>query len=126
MVRGMKILRHILVGFIAVEHIGFLVLEMFLWTKPIGMKVFKLTPEVAFQTATLASNQGLYNGFLAAGLLWSFFAAKGQRQSLRVFFLSCVAIAGLYGWYSVSQTVLFVQALPAALALVVCRYQSEG
>lgn len=115
----MQILINSLIGFIALEHIGFLVLEMFFWTKPLGQKVFKVDPEFAIQSATLAANQGLYNGFLAAGLIWSLCASsQDMNHHLKFFFLACVAIAGLYGWYSVSKTILFVQALPAILALV--------
>ncbi len=115
----MNILVNLLVGLIALQHIAFLVLEMFLWEKPIGLKVFRMTPEVAKVTAPLAANQGLYNGFLAAGLLWSLFANPDQfSHSLKLFFVGCVLVAGLYGWYSVSRNILFVQALPAALTLV--------
>ena len=107
-----------LVGFIALQHLGFLVLEMFLWTKPLGLKVFKLDPDFAKQTAALASNQGLYNGFLAAGLFWSLLCPDVDMSFfLKVFFLSCVLIAGLFGWWSISKTVLYVQALPAFFTL---------
>ena len=115
-----------LVLLIAIQHIGFLVLEMFLWTEPIGQKVFKTTPEFAAQSAALAANQGLYNGFLAAGLIWSLLpASRDFSSSLKYFFLSCVAIAGLYGWYTVSVTILFVQAMPAILALVVLLFSQR-
>jgi len=108
----------ILIAFIALEHMAFLVLEMFLWQTPIGLKVFKLTPEVAATSASLAANQGLYNGFLAAGLVWGL-TQKNRDFSfmIKLFFLSCVLIAGLYGWFTVSRTILFVQAFPALLAL---------
>ena len=115
----MKILINSLVTFIAIEHIGFLILEMFLYTKPIGHKIFKMTPEFALQSQKLAANIGLYNGFLAAGLIWAlFFSSSQMSQSLKRFFLSCVLVAGLYGWYTVSTTILFVQAIPALLALI--------
>ena len=103
--------------FIAIEHFGFLILEMFLWVRPIGHRVFKMTPVFAEQTAVLAANQGLYNGFLAAGLIWALTQAEPFRRSLQIFFFSCVAVAGLYGFYSISSTILYVQAIPAIVAL---------
>ena len=111
----MKILALILTGFVAVQHIGFMVLEMFLWNTPTGHKVFKLEPEFAKQSANLAANQGLYNGFLAAGLIWSLVQGNTANQ---IFFLLCVLVAGLYGAYSVSTTILFLQATPALIALI--------
>lgn len=105
----------VLIAFVIVSHLGFLVLEMFLWTKPAGRKIFGTTPEVAASSATLAANQGLYNGFLAAGLIWALWA---QRYDLKVFFLGCVIIAGLYGGFTAKRSILWVQALPAALALL--------
>ena len=110
----MKILPKILVGIVAALHTWFLVLEMFLWTKPIGLKIFSMTAEVAATSATLAANQGLYNGFLAAGLLWGLFAKK---RDVTVFFLVCVIVAGVYGAATAKFSILFIQALPAALAL---------
>ena len=106
---------------------GFLILEMFLWQTPIGLKVFKLTPEVAASSASLAANQGLYNGFLAAGLMWGL-TQKNKEFSfmINLFFLSCVLIAGLYGWLTVSKTILFVQAFPAALALSLLFLKKKG
>lgn len=119
----MQVLTNILVGIIALEHIGFLVLEMFLWTQPIGKKIFRLDPEFAKKSATLAANQGLYNGFLAAGLLWSLMAPNQAFSfQLKLFFLSCVVIAGLYGAYSVGKSILFTQALPAALVIILVFY----
>lgn len=107
-----------LIGLIAVLHLSFLVLEMFLWEKPLGRRVFRMSAEKARQTAMLAKNQGLYNGFLAAGLIWSFFIPEPEFQlAVRTFFLSCVAIAGIYGAYTVKYTVFFVQALPAIVCL---------
>lgn len=114
----MVILINFLVGLIAIQHLMFLILEMFLWTKPVGLKVFGQTLDMAQATSTLAANQGLYNGFLAAGLVWSLFEGSLDfSYSLKLFFVGCVLIAGLYGWYSVSRTILFVQAFPAALTL---------
>ncbi len=105
----------VLISLIALLHFYFMVLEMFLWTKPQGMKAFKLTPEQAEGTKTLAAQLGLYNGFLAAGLAWSLIT--GQGKSVTAFFLVCVLIAGLYGGLTASRKILFIQALPAAIAL---------
>jgi putative membrane protein len=106
-----------LTALVALEHIWFLIVEMFLWTKPIGMKMFALEPDFAQQTATLAANQGLYNGFLAAGLIWSLLS-KTNSTDLKVFFLSCVVVAGVFGAATVSTSILIVQGGPALLALV--------
>ena len=92
----MRVVANVLVALVAVEHLWFLVLEMFLWTTPTGMRVFDLTPEFAEQSAALAANQGLYNGFLAAGLLWSFVRGE-DALALRIFFLTCVVVAGVFG-----------------------------
>ncbi|WP_223477672.1 DUF1304 domain-containing protein [Oricola indica] len=115
----MSFLAQILVAIVALEHILFLVLEMFLWDKPQGMKVFRNTPESAAATKVLAGNQGLYNGFLAAGLIWSLIplGAPGAASAIATFFLLCVIIAGLYGALSVSRRILWVQAAPALVAL---------
>jgi putative membrane protein len=112
----MRLLANLAVAIVAALHAGFLVLEMFYWTKPLGLSVFHTTPEFAASTATLAANQGLYNGFLAAGLLWSLFAKEGF--ALKVFFLGCVVIAGIYGALTANMSILFVQALPGAVALL--------
>lgn len=108
----------LLVGLVAFEHVYFLVLEMFLWTKPTGRRIFGNSVEKAEMTRVLAANQGLYNGFLAAGLVWSFFAPAAMVTPIRAFFLACVIVAGVYGGISVSRRILFVQAVPAALALL--------
>ena len=108
-----------LVALVAALHLYFLVLEMFLWTKPAGLKAFGLTPEKAADSAVLAANQGLYNGFLAAGLVWGLIQGNpGFAFQIKAFFLLCVIIAGVYGAASVSRKILFVQALPAAIALI--------
>jgi len=106
-----------LTALVALLHIYFLVLEMFLWTKPAGRRVFRTTPEFAEASKVLAANQGLYNGFLAAGLLWSLYLG-GDGFAVRMFFLACVVVAGVYGAATVGTKILFVQALPAALAIV--------
>ena len=109
-------LANILIVLVALLHIYFLVLEMVLWDKPQGMKAFKLTPEKAEMTKAMAANQGLYNGFLAAGLLWGLnLGVEGLH--IKVFFLACVAVAGVFGALTVSRKIFYIQALPALLAL---------
>src|SRR5881275_636016 len=106
-----------LVALVAALHVYFLVLEMFLWTKPLGLKTFGNTPEKARDSAVLAANQGLYNGFLAAGLIWGLVQpVAGFAFQIKVFFLLCVIAAGVYGAATVSRRILLVQAAPAALA----------
>jgi putative membrane protein len=108
-----------LVALVALLHVYFLILEMFLWTRPLGLKTFRNTQEKANDSAMLAANQGLYNGFLAAGLFWGLFhPVPAVAFQIKVFFLLCVIVAGAYGAYSVSRRILFVQAAPAALALI--------
>ena len=108
----------ILVAVVALLHLYFLVLEMFLWTKPFGRKTFRLTPEFAEASRSLAANQGLYNGFLAAGLIWSLLAPHPFDFWLQIFFLTCVIVAGVYGAVTVNRRILWIQAAPAFLALV--------
>jgi putative membrane protein len=110
----MSVVAIVLVVVVALLHFYFLVLEMFLWTRPLGLKVFRQTPEQAAQSKVLAANQGLYNGFLAAGLLYG--VATGSREFC-LFFLTCVVIAGTYGAMTVNRRIFFVQALPALLAI---------
>ena len=100
---------------IALEHVWILVLEMFLWTRPIGLKTFRQSLETAQASRVLAANQGLYNGFLAAGLFWS--VATGERP-VQFFFVICVLIAGLYGGLTAKRSILYIQGLPALLALL--------
>jgi putative membrane protein len=115
----MNWIANVLVALVAVLHVYFLVLEMFLWTKPLGLKTFHNTPEKAQESAVLAANQGLYNGFLAAGLIWGLVqAVPGFAFQIKVFFLLCVIVAGVYGAATVSRRILVVQAAPAALALI--------
>ena len=102
---------------VALEHLGFLVLEMFLWQSPVGLRTFHLTAEFAKQSAALAANQGLYNGFLAAGLLFSLVHPAAQSRAVRSFFLGCVAVAGVYGALTALPSIFFVQALPALIGL---------
>jgi putative membrane protein len=108
----------ILVVAVAALHVWFLVLEMFLWQRPLGLRTFGMTAADARTTAVLAANQGLYNGFLAAGLLLSLVASATTAFDGRVFLLGCVVVAGLYGAATVSRRILVVQALPGVLALV--------
>lgn len=116
----MKILADVLVGLVALLHLWFLVLEMFLWTKPYGRRAFGLTAEKAETTKALAANQGLYNGFLAAGLGWGLYAGA-DGYPVKVFFLGCIIVAGIFGAATASRKILWVQAVPAAVALaLVC------
>jgi putative membrane protein len=107
---------NIVVALVALLHLWFLVLEMFLWTKPAGRRAFGLSAEFAQQSKALAANQGLYNGFLVAGLAWGL-TQGDSGYSIKVFFLACVFIAGLFGGFSVSRKILWIQALPAAVGL---------
>jgi putative membrane protein len=118
--KGLRVntLAVVLVGLVAAIHGWILVLEMFLWRTPRGLAAFGLTQEQADATATMAANQGLYNGFLAAGLIWGMVAGQPLAFAVRVFFLCCVLVAGVYGAVTASRRILFVQALPAALALI--------
>ena len=109
----MSVIAAVLVVLVAVLHAWFLVLEMFLWTRPAGLKTFRNTPEKAETTRVLAANQGLYNGFLAAGLLWGLVTAQ---WNVVVFFLLCVVVAALYGAWSVSRRIFYVQGVPAIAA----------
>ena len=111
----MKLVSDLLIVLVALLHFYFLYLEMFQWDKPRGMKAFNLTPEFAKQSKRLAMNQGLYNGFLAAGLIWGLFAG----DPVKIFFLSCVIIAGIFGAFTVSKRIFYIQAVPAILALAV-------
>ncbi len=114
----MSLLANVLIGLVALLHLYFLVLEMFLWTRPAGLKTFRNTPEKAETTRVLAANQGLYNGFLAAGLLWGLVTAQ---WNVVVFFLLCVVVAALYGAWSVNKRIFFVQGIPAiAASAAVC------
>lgn len=110
----MRILATLLVGLVALSHVGFLVLEMFFWDHPVGRRIFGMTPEVSAASAKLAANQGLYNGFLAAGLVWALWT---DRRELKIFFLGCVIVAGMFGGLTAKTSILLTQALPAAVAL---------
>lgn len=111
----MKILANLAVAFVALLHIGFMLLEMVFWTQPLGQEVFSITPEFAAESASLAFNQGLYNGFLVAGLLWGLMTGK---RDVVVFFLLCVIVAGVVGGLTVSTSIITVQAVPGAAALL--------
>lgn len=111
----MLILSNILVLLVALLHLGFLALEMFFWDHPFGRKRFGMTPEYSKASATLAANQGLYNGFLAAGLVWGLIS---NDFPVKIFFLVCVVIAGIYGGFTAKRSILYIQALPGLLALL--------
>ena len=113
----MEVLANVLIGIVAALHVYFLVLEMFLWTTPFGRRTFNLTAEFATASKTLAANQGLYNGFLAAGLAWGLWLGPAGF-AVKTFFLACVIVAGVYGGVTASRKILFVQALPAVVALL--------
>jgi len=113
----MHVAANILVALVALAHAYFLALEMFFWTKPLGLRTFGMTQDFANSTAVLAANQGLYNGFLAAGLVWGLLAGRHSR-AIKVFFLLCIIIAGIYGGVTAKTTILYVQALPAVVALL--------
>ncbi|MDX2428473.1 MAG: DUF1304 domain-containing protein [Xanthomonadales bacterium] len=113
----MLAIANILTALIALVHIYILVLEMFLWDKPIGLRAFGQTQAAATASKVLAANQGLYNGFLAAGLFWGL-GLGAAGTSVKVFFLSCVLVAGLYGAATANRKILFIQAIPAAIALI--------
>ena len=111
----MRTVSNILIALVALLHTGFLMLEMFFWNHPIGHKIFNLTPEVAESSAVLAMNQGLYNGFLAAGLFWGLIS---DRRHVKFFFLTCIVVAGIFGGITVKPGIFVVQALPAFLAAI--------
>ena len=113
----MKLTAQIAAALVAALHLYFLVLEMFLWTRPFGRRTFGLTPEFAAASKSLAANQGLYNGFLAAGLAWGLWLGDAGR-GVTLFLLACVVVAGVFGAVTVSRKILMVQALPGAIALV--------
>lgn len=114
----MRLAADVAIGVVALLHLLFLVLETFLWTKPTGRRVFGLSRELAEQTKALAANQGLYNGFLAAGLVWGLVAGPVDGFAPRVFFTTCVVVAGLFGAATAKRSILYVQALPGAVALL--------
>ena len=111
----MTVLANIVIAVIAILHIGFLALEMFFWNHPFGRKQFGMTPEYSRASASLAANQGLYNGFLAAGLIWGLISGE---FSVKLFFLICVMLAGIFGALTARRSILYIQALPALLGLI--------
>ena len=116
----MEILKNIMIGFVAFEHLYILYMEMFAW-ETLGRKTFKnaLASELFTPTKSLAANQGLYNGFLAAGLIWTFFISDSiWKNNIAIFFLSCIIIAGVFGSFTASKKIFFVQAVPAITALI--------
>lgn len=113
----MACVSNVIIALVALIHIYILILEMFLWESPVGLRAFGLTPELAKATVTMGANQGLYNGFLAAGLVWGLYLGSAGR-SVKVFFLLCVLVAGIFGAATVSPRILLIQAVPAALGLL--------
>jgi len=111
----MRIIALLLVAIVALSHVAFLILEMFYWNTPVGYQVFGTTPDFAAASAVLAANQGLYNGFLAAGLLWGLLSG---RRDVKAFFLLCVIVAGVYGGLSAKMSILYIQGAPALAALL--------
>lgn len=111
----MKTLAIIMTTFVAISHYGFMVLEMFFWDHPKGRKIFSMTEEFSAMSAPLAANQGLYNGFLAAGLIWGLLS---KRKDIKIFFLSCVIVAGIFGGFTAKTSIFYTQALPAVIALL--------
>ena len=111
----MKTIASVLTALVAIEHLGILALEMFFWNHPVGQRIFGMTPEVSAASATLAANQGLYNGFLAAGLIWGLIST---RRDVKLFFLGCIVIAGIFGGITAKTSIVFSQALPALIAFL--------
>ncbi len=118
----MQLAANFLTFIVAISHIGILILEMFFWNHPIGQKIFSMTPEVAESSSVLAMNQGLYNGFLAAGLIWGLLK---NRVDIKVFFLCCVVVAGVFGGFTAKTSILFTQGLPALIALILVLVSSR-
>jgi len=118
----MKWLARLFTGFVAISHVGILILEMFFWHHPVAQRVFSLTPEFTASTTMLAMNQGLYNGFLAAGLFWGLFA---KRNDIKLFFLGCVICAGIFGALTVKTSILFTQGLPAFIAFILVMLNAQ-
>jgi putative membrane protein len=112
----MRYVAALLVALVALEHAGFLALEMFFWTSPTALKAFNMTAEFAERSKVLAANQGLYNGFLSAGLVWGL-VSRPHGYAVKIFFLTCVIVAGVFGALTAKASILYVQALPAAIAL---------
>lgn len=119
----MKLMANILTSFVAVSHVGIMILEMFFWNHPIGQRIFSMTPEVAASSSVLAMNQGLYNGFLALGLFWGLFM---NRLDIKIFFLCCVVAAGIFGGITAKTSILFAQGLPALIAFILVLASSRS
>ncbi len=111
----MKTIANILTALVALIHFGILILEMFFWNHDVGRKIFNMTPEFSQASATLAANQGLYNGFLAVGLVWGLIS---DRRDVKLFFLACIVVAGIFGGLTAKTSIIFTQALPAFIALL--------
>ncbi|MBK6748558.1 MAG: DUF1304 domain-containing protein [Acidobacteria bacterium] len=118
----MKIAANLIASLVAIEHLGILVLEMFFWDHPVGYRIFGTTPDIASSSAVLAMNQGLYNGFLAAGLIWGLIAG---RRDVKIFFLLCIVAAGIFGGLTAKTSIIYTQAMPALIGLVLVLFISE-
>ncbi len=118
----MKIAANLIVALVAIEHLGILVLEMFFWDHPVGYRIFGMTPDVASSSAVLAMNQGLYNGFLSAGLIWGLIAG---RRDLKIFSLLCIVAAGIFGGITAKSSIIYTQALPALIGLLLVFFTTE-
>ncbi len=121
----MKLISIVLIAIVAIQHLFFLVLEMFFWTKPLGLKTFKMSLDDALVSKALAQNMGLYNGFLAAGLIWALTLPDPMSKSVAFFFLSCVIVAAIFGGFTASISIIFVQGIPALLALLTLIFLSN-
>lgn len=119
----MKLLANFFTSLVALLHVGILILEMFFWNHPVGQKIFSMSAEVAESSAVLAMNQGLYNGFLAAGLFWGLLSKKSD---VKIFFLGCVVVAGIFGAITAKPTIIFTQAMPAMIALIFVLLHSKS
>jgi len=121
----MNIFAGLMVALVALLHLYFLILEMYFWEKPLGLRTFGIKPEFAKATRSLAANQGLYNGFLAAGLMWGLILGS-EGYSIKIFFLACVIVAGIFGAVTANRKILYVQALPAFIAMILTWMTGSG
>jgi putative membrane protein len=121
----MNIFAGLMVALVALLHLYFLILEMYFWEKPLGLRTFGIKPEFAKATRSLAANQGLYNGFLAAGLMWGLILGS-EGYSIKIFFLACVIVAGIFGAVTANRKILYVQALPAIIAMILTWMTGSG
>jgi len=121
----MSMIANLVVALVALLHLYFLLLEMYFWEKPLGLRTFAIKPEFAKATRSLAANQGLYNGFLAAGLVWGLILGS-EGYSIKIFFLACVIVAGVFGAATANRKILYIQALPAIIAMILIWITGSG